>query len=90
MAFLSPRSGLQDGEGSGGKVCGVLSCVFGGVSFIPFCFLPLFSLAGMTLGIVSLSISKNKALGVVGTVLSVLGVAAGVFWLLLLIQLSNR
>ncbi|HVS37423.1 MAG TPA: GYF domain-containing protein [Gemmataceae bacterium] len=86
-----PRIDSPETEGPSGKTCGILSCVFGGISFIPFCLLPFFfGLAGMVLGVVSLALSKHKALGVVGTVLSVLGMAASVFWVLFFISFANR
>jgi hypothetical protein len=53
----------------------VLSCIFGGIALLlcP----PLFGLAGLVLGIVSVCLSRNKTLGIVGIVASVLGTVLG-------------
>ena len=68
----------------GGKICAILSFVFGGLSLIlcaPFfgCIgvAPLFGLVGLTLGIVSLALSKDKVPAILATVLSVIGLACG-------------
>ena len=64
-------------EHAGGRVCGILSCVFGGVAFV---LLPIaFAAAGLTLGIISLSLCRNRTLGTIGTALSA---AAMILWLL--------
>jgi predicted RNA-binding Zn-ribbon protein involved in translation (DUF1610 family) len=63
------------GESAGGKVCSVLSVIFGCIAFL-FC-PPLFGLAGLTLGIVGVVLSRNKAIAVVGIVMSVLGTFIG-------------
>jgi DNA-directed RNA polymerase subunit RPC12/RpoP len=72
-----PARQLPTEEASpGGRVCGVLSIIFGGVAFLPFC--PwLFGLAGLILGIISLCICSNKTLGAIGTPLSAVGMMAG-------------
>ena len=67
---------LPQPEHAGGRVCGILSCVFGGVAFI---LVPLaFGVAGLTLGIISLALCRNKTLGIIGTALSA---AAMIVWL---------
>lgn len=62
-------------EGSGGRTCGILSIIFGAVALLlcP----PLFGLAGLVLGIVSVSISRNKRLGTIGIIVSVIGIVLG-------------
>ena len=62
-------------SGDPGFVCGVLACVFGGIAFI-FCPL-LLGLAGIVLGIISVCISKDKTIGIVGLVISVAGLIIG-------------
>jgi hypothetical protein len=74
--FEGPHEPFQN-ESRAGKVCSILSVVFGGVAFI-FC-PPLFGLAGLVLGIRGVVLSKNKALGIVGIVLSVIGAVVGMF-----------
>ncbi|MBI3408272.1 MAG: DUF4339 domain-containing protein [Planctomycetes bacterium] len=56
-------------ENQAGYVCSLLSCIFGGVAIV-FC-PPLFGLAGLVLGVVGTSLSRNKTLGIVGIVVSV-------------------
>ncbi len=62
-------------ESVGGRVCSILSCIFGAVAFLlcP----PLFGIAGLTLGIIGLCLSKGKALGIIGVSLSVVGTLVG-------------
>lgn len=59
-----------------GQVCSILSIIFGAVAFL-FCPL-LFGLAGFVLGIVGTVLSENKAPGVIGIILSVVGTIGGV------------
>lgn len=64
-------------ENQGGYVCSLLSCIFGGVAAVfLFCGWP-FGLAGLVLGIIGTSLSKNKTLGIVGIVVSIVGTVLG-------------
>jgi hypothetical protein len=54
-------------DSKGGYVCGVLSVVYGAISV---CFPMALSLAGVTLGVISLCLCRRKRLGVIGIVLS--------------------
>lgn len=73
------RRAANDAEsGSAGKICSLLSVIFGGVAF--FLCPPLFGLAGLTLGIVGVVKSESKGLGIIGIVLSVVGTIAGMFF----------
>jgi DNA-directed RNA polymerase subunit RPC12/RpoP len=58
-----------------GLVCGILSLVFGLIAF-GFC-PPLFGIAGIALGIIGACLSRNKALGISGVVLSAVGMVVG-------------
>ncbi len=62
-------------DNAGGRVCGILSCVFGGVAALicP----PLFGVVGLALGVLSIILCKNKTLGAVGVVVSVGGMLIG-------------
>lgn len=60
-----------------GNVCSVLSCIFGGVSFVFLFCPPFFGLVGLILGIVGVSLSRDKTMGAIGIVLSVLGSGVG-------------
>jgi hypothetical protein len=65
----------QRPEGGAGKTCGILSIIFGAVAFL-FC-PPLFGIAGIILGAVSISKSKDKKLGTIGLIVSILGLIIG-------------
>jgi DNA-directed RNA polymerase subunit RPC12/RpoP len=56
--------------------CSILSCIFGGISFL-FCPI-LLGLTGIILGVVGASQSQNKTLGIIGIVLSATGMVVGV------------
>ncbi len=70
----APLSG-DDGRSQSGRVCSILSVVFGCVAFLlcP----PLFGLAGLVLGIIGAVQSEKKTLAVVGIVLSIIGTIVG-------------
>ena len=70
------RRRRRDGDQSqGGLVCGIIACICGGVAFV-FCPIVL-GLAGIVLGIVSVSISENKTIGIVGIAISGVGMVVG-------------
>jgi hypothetical protein len=73
--YLPRRRPRRQGETGAGKVCSILSVIFGGVAFVlcP----PIFGLAGLILGIVGTSLSKDKSLGILGMCLSVAGTIVG-------------
>jgi hypothetical protein len=70
-----PPAYPEEQESEGGRICSILSCVFGGIAFL-FC-PPLFGIAGLALGIVGVSISRDRVLGVLGILLSVAGMFVG-------------
>lgn len=70
--FPRPR---RQSEHQAGHICGILACIFGGIAFL-FC-PPLFGIAGLVLGIISVCLCKDKTLGIVGIVLSVIGAGIG-------------
>jgi hypothetical protein len=62
-------------KSSAGRVCSILSIIFGSIAFI--LFPPLFGMAGVILGIVGVIQSKSKTRGVIGIVVSVFGTIIG-------------
>jgi hypothetical protein len=58
-----------------GRTCGILSIIFGGVGLLP---CEIVGLARLVLGIVSVSITKNKTLGTVGIIVSVVGIVMSI------------
>jgi hypothetical protein len=58
-----------------GRVCSILSIIFGGVAFL--LFPPFFGVAGLTLGIIGTVLSRNKVLGIVGISVSAVGMIIG-------------
>ena len=58
-----------------GIACSTISLVFGCIAFL--CYPPLFGLVGVALGIVGTSLSRNKSLGIIATVVSALGTVCG-------------
>jgi len=62
-------------ESDAAKTCSVLSIVCGCVAFLlcP----PLFGLAGLILGIIGVVLSRDKSLGIIGIVVSVIGTIVG-------------
>jgi hypothetical protein len=75
LPYSFPAEGLQAPPSSAGLVCSILSCVFGGIAFL--CFPPVFGLAGLVLGIIGVCLSRDKGIGIVGIVLSVVGTVLG-------------
>jgi predicted Zn finger-like uncharacterized protein len=69
------RRRRRDEQNSGGHVCSILSCVFGGIAFLvcP----PIFGIAGLVLGIIGVCLSRDKTLGSIGIVVSALGMIFG-------------
>jgi hypothetical protein len=71
-----------------GRVCGILSIIFGSVGFLlcPW----VFSLAGLVLGIFSLSTCSHKKLGTIGTVLSAVSLLLGLAWWAMLLNTASH
>ncbi len=71
----APHRNGRKGESEAGTICSNLSCTFGAVAFLlcP----PLFGVAGIALGIVGATLSRDKKKGTIGTVLSVVGMIVG-------------
>jgi hypothetical protein len=60
---------------AGGRTCSILSICCGGVAFL---FCPVaFGPAGVVLGIIGICLSRQKALGIIGVVLSIVGTIVG-------------